>query len=292
MSNNLETKLVPFMGAELMAVRDNDGKMWAGVRWMCDGIGLSRNQRDNQIEKIKADSVLSKGAGNFPLPTAGGQQTVLCLNLDYVPLWLAKISITPTMERETPEVAERLIQYQLKAKDVLAAAFIRHEPTAPTPAPTISPEAALSLIQSFSAAQTAQERLFIVGVARSFGVDQRTMDLLESRLLSETAQVPAPAAARRALPPIDAARFPDLLDVLAEIGTEKSIYGVDYFCTPVSEARKVAIGMNIPFNPFLRWANENGYIRRGLDGKNSVQVRLSGSKPTRCVCLIEKAVQK
>ncbi len=91
---------------------------------MCDGIGLSRNQRDNQIDKVKTDTVLSKGAGNFLLPTNGGNQNCLCLKLDFVPLWPAKISITPTMEQETPELAATLMEYQLKAKDVLAAAFI------------------------------------------------------------------------------------------------------------------------------------------------------------------------
>ncbi len=122
--NELEIKRVPFMGTELMAARDADGQIWAGVRWMCDGIGLSRNQRDNQIDKVKTDTVLSKGAGNFLLPTNGGNQNCLCLKLDFVPLWLAKISITPTMEQETPELAATLMEYQLKAKDVLAAAFI------------------------------------------------------------------------------------------------------------------------------------------------------------------------
>ncbi len=50
-----------------------------------------------------ADKMLSKRAGDFPLPTNGGNQDVFCLKLDFVPLWLAKISITPTMEQETPE---------------------------------------------------------------------------------------------------------------------------------------------------------------------------------------------
>lgn len=122
--NELEVKKVPFMGTELMAARDKDGQIWAGVRWVCDGIGLSRNQRDNQIEKIKVDKALNKGAGNFLLPTNGGNQKCICLKLDYVPLWLAKIAITPRMERETPELAARLEQYQLKAKDVLASAFL------------------------------------------------------------------------------------------------------------------------------------------------------------------------
>lgn len=122
--NELEIKRVPFMGTELMAARDTDGQIWAGVRWMCDGIGLSKSQSKSQVEKINEDKVLSKGVGNFRLPTAGGMQDAYCLKLDFVPLWLAKISITPTMERETPELAARLMEYQLKAKDVLAAAFV------------------------------------------------------------------------------------------------------------------------------------------------------------------------
>ena len=95
--NELEIKRVPFMGTELMAARDNDGRIWAGVRWMCGGIGLNKTQTNSQVEKIKADTVLSKGYGNFRIPTNGGLQETLCLKLDYVPLWLAKISITHTM---------------------------------------------------------------------------------------------------------------------------------------------------------------------------------------------------
>lgn len=120
----LEIKKVPFLGTELMAARDADGQIWAGVRWMCGGIGLSKPQTNSQVEKIKADKVLAQGYGNFRIPTKGGNQETLCLKLDYIPLWLAKISITPTMEQETPELAEKLMEYQLKAKDVLAAAFL------------------------------------------------------------------------------------------------------------------------------------------------------------------------
>jgi len=122
--NNLEIKKVLFMGTELMAARDNDGQIWAGVRWMCDGIGLSEGQRKSERLKIQKDKILSKGGRNFVLPTKGGNQETLCLKLDFVPLWLAKISITPTMEQETPELADTLMQYQLRAKDVLAAAFL------------------------------------------------------------------------------------------------------------------------------------------------------------------------
>lgn len=113
--NELEIKRVLFMGTELMAARDTDGQIWAGVRWMCDGIGLTKSQGKSQVEKINDDKVLCKGVGNFRLPTSGGMQDAYCLKLDFVPLWLAKISITPTMEQETPELAEKLMEYQLKA---------------------------------------------------------------------------------------------------------------------------------------------------------------------------------
>lgn len=138
MENELEIKRVPFMGAELMAARDTDGQIWAGVRWMCAGIGLNENQSRHERKRIQEDKVLSKGGSNLTLPTGGGAQNVLCLKLDFVPLWLAKISITPTMEAETPELADRLEQYQLRAKDTLAEAFL---PAAANPNFTsLSPE--------------------------------------------------------------------------------------------------------------------------------------------------------
>lgn len=122
--NELEIKRVPFLGAELMAARDESGQIWAGVRWMCDGLGLSKGQMQNERSRIRGDKVLSQGERNLVLPTRGGNQETLCLKLDFVPLWLAKISITPTMESDNPELADRLEQYQLRAKDVLAAAFL------------------------------------------------------------------------------------------------------------------------------------------------------------------------
>lgn len=122
--NELEIKRVPFLGTELMAARDEAGQIWAGVRWMCDGLGLSKGQMQRQVTNISGDKVLSKGVANLQLPTSGGRQSVLCLKLDFVPLWLAKISITPTMESDNPDLADRLEQYQLRAKDVLAAAFL------------------------------------------------------------------------------------------------------------------------------------------------------------------------
>ncbi|MDN4069236.1 ORF6C domain-containing protein [Paenibacillus vini] len=116
----VEQKLVPFNGAELLGVKANDGKVYVGARWVCDGIGLREGQRNNQLTKIQSDLVLKRGVRKFILPTNSGEQEVTVIELNFLPLWVAKISPN-TVEGD---VQECLIEYQLKAKDVLSAAFI------------------------------------------------------------------------------------------------------------------------------------------------------------------------
>lgn len=123
-SQHMDVKAVSFLGSELMAVRDSDGTILAGVRWICEGIGLSEGQTKKERLRIQTDMVFSKGGRNLVLPTNSGYQAVLCLALDFVPLWLAKINVTRSMQKKNPELADRLVQYQLKAKDVLAQAFL------------------------------------------------------------------------------------------------------------------------------------------------------------------------
>lgn len=79
--NELQVRNVPFMGTDLMAAQDASGQVWAGVRWLCDGIGMSEGQRKRQIANIQADKVLSKGGSNLVLNATGyGAREVLCLN--------------------------------------------------------------------------------------------------------------------------------------------------------------------------------------------------------------------
>lgn len=123
--SNLLTREVDFYGDTLMCAEDNStGKIYVGVKWICQGIGLTEDQTKNERKKIGKDLVLSKGGSNLTLLTNGGEQEVLCIELDYLPLWLAKISITPKMQKNNPIAVKKLINYQLKAKDVLAQAFI------------------------------------------------------------------------------------------------------------------------------------------------------------------------
>lgn len=114
-----------FQGDPIMTVRlKSNGKVYVGVKWITQALGFNKNVHDRQVKNIQTDIVLSKGASNLTLPTKGGNQKSLCIELNYLPLWLAKISITPSMKKDHPEVAEKLIEYQLKAKDVLAEAFL------------------------------------------------------------------------------------------------------------------------------------------------------------------------
>lgn len=108
----------------LRAAQDANNIIWVGVRWVCDGLGLTEDQAKNERKKIQKDLVLSQGVKFNPLGTGNANKDVLCLQLDFLPLWLAKISVTPTMKRENPELVEKLVEYQLKAKDVLAEAFL------------------------------------------------------------------------------------------------------------------------------------------------------------------------
>lgn len=69
----MEQKVVNFNGNDLMAVKLNDGKIYAGVRWICRGIGLTEGQINNQLNKIQNDLVLSQGLRKIVTLTSGGE---------------------------------------------------------------------------------------------------------------------------------------------------------------------------------------------------------------------------
>lgn len=124
--SNLLVKSVDFFGDELIAIKNQEtGKIYTGVSFVCKGIGLTKGQKDRQVLNIQEDLVLKKGCLKFEAGVIDPNNEVLGIELDFIPLWLAKISITPKMQEQQPQVAEKLVNYQLKAKDVLAQAFIK-----------------------------------------------------------------------------------------------------------------------------------------------------------------------
>lgn len=122
--DSLLVKSVDVLGSQIMAAQDNDGIIWIAVRWMCDALGMTEGQMKRQIKNIQNDELFSGSGSNQILNKGSGEREVFCLKLDYLPIWLAKISITPTIQKDHPELADKLLEYQLKAKDILAEAFM------------------------------------------------------------------------------------------------------------------------------------------------------------------------
>ena len=147
MNSELIIKDVEFHGDMLRAAQDPDGKVWVGVRWICQGMGFDEDRMKNERKKIQRDIVLFKGVKFYPLGEDRANSHVLCLNLDYVHLWLAKIAITPTMQRENPVLVNKLIDYQLKAKDVLAAAFLGDKKTTEDIIPVYKPQGSFQIFR-------------------------------------------------------------------------------------------------------------------------------------------------
>ena len=126
-----EVKEIPFSGGTMLGVRTPDGKVWLAVKKVCLDIGLSEGQAKKEIRRIES-SILFKG--NWikfdPVQKEGSRdvrRNIIVIAEKFVPMWLAQINITPTMQRENPEAAQKLLSYQLEAADVLHKAFYETE---------------------------------------------------------------------------------------------------------------------------------------------------------------------
>ncbi|WP_342532694.1 phage antirepressor N-terminal domain-containing protein [Lysinibacillus sp. FSL K6-0057] len=127
--SNLVVKEVDFNGSGLMACQNKDDeKIYVGVSWICNGLGLTKSQKDSQVQKVQNDLVLNRGCLKFQAGVFDDNNETLALDIEFLPLWLAKVTLTPKMQSEQPDLVDNLIEYQLKAKDVLANAFIHKVP--------------------------------------------------------------------------------------------------------------------------------------------------------------------
>lgn len=134
--HGLTVKGVDLMGDTVMAAQDREGNIWAGVNYFCNALGMSKGQRDKQVQKVQKDEVLKQGCFRLEAGVFDPANEAIALRIDFIPLWLAKIVITDKTKQENPGLAEKLLQYQLKAKDILADAFL---PKAHTELATVNP---------------------------------------------------------------------------------------------------------------------------------------------------------
>ena len=119
-----DVKTVNFQNSELIAAKDSEtGTVYVGVSWICNGIGFTKGQKDYQVEFVQKDYTLSRGCRLLPAGVFDQYNQALALELEFLPIWLAKINISSKIKTDNSELAERLFSFQLKVKDVLAEAF-------------------------------------------------------------------------------------------------------------------------------------------------------------------------
>ena len=121
---NQEVKQIAFYDDTLIGLKDNDNQLWLGVKQACLNIGLSEGQADRQIKNLQSDLVFQNSVVNLSVKFDGQVRNTICIKEDFVTLWLAKIRLTPTMQRDNPKAVEKLIKYQLEAQKVLHNAFM------------------------------------------------------------------------------------------------------------------------------------------------------------------------
>lgn len=123
---DLTVKNVPFCGAELLAVQEKStGNIYAGVNPILRDLGFDERQIEYRRNKWISDKSISKGVQKFSYPSEkGGVQEGYCIDIMKLPLALAKLEVTPKMEKGMPDLSAKLEEYQDRCADVLAEAFL------------------------------------------------------------------------------------------------------------------------------------------------------------------------
>jgi hypothetical protein len=116
MTEALEPRNVVFYGDEIIAVQQHDGAIYMLFSRMCENIG---RPRVTETRRAQQHAVLSTGLTELTIRTSGGPQSLLCLRLDLLPLWLASIP----SNRLKPAVKDKVVRYQTEAAGVLWEAF-------------------------------------------------------------------------------------------------------------------------------------------------------------------------
>lgn len=132
-TNNTNTALqvtnFDFYGDNLIALQDNaTGEIYTAINSVLRGIGFTERQVRHNRDKWLNDLIVSKGCQNFVIPMENGVgQETYCISNRKLPIALTKVSITPKMKQNQPELVSKLELYQDKCADVLASVFIDHQ---------------------------------------------------------------------------------------------------------------------------------------------------------------------
>lgn len=105
----MQTITVPFHGSALYVVNHN-GEPYTPMKPIVEGMGL-----DWKSQRTKIKQRFAKGGVEITIPTAGGPQRMLCLQLRKLAAWLATIQ----PNKVKPAIRDNVIRYQDECDDVL-----------------------------------------------------------------------------------------------------------------------------------------------------------------------------
>lgn len=224
----VEQDTISFHGHELVAVRLDDGRIAAVLRWLFDSLGLERTA---QIRRIERKTALREGLVTVRVDTEGGAQDMQALTLDVLPGYLYGIDES----RVRDEVRGDIVMFQRECTRVLAEHFARKhgQPSLPAPA---DPAAAAIVSQIADLAATMnllREHLeALQGLPQQVGHVAEVVEALAERQSATEAQVAQLDTRTDRLSPAQAQNVREMVDRMvretknaAQPLTHQTVYG-------------------------------------------------------------------
>ena len=112
----VEPATAVFDGAEITAVKADDGLIYASLPHLCRALGLDL---ESQRDSIEAHAVLTGGLLQFSLVSGVRVITTWCLRANLIALWLAVVPV----KRLKLDKQQRIYRYQQQVADVLDRLF-------------------------------------------------------------------------------------------------------------------------------------------------------------------------
>lgn len=117
---------INFHGDVLDAIQDDGGTVWAGLRRLCENLGLDA---EGQRKKLRAKAWACTEEKSVQLPGDTQARSIAMLDLDSIPGWLFSIDA----RKVRPASREKLVRYQRECARVLRDHFYGAPAAAPPP---------------------------------------------------------------------------------------------------------------------------------------------------------------
>lgn len=175
-----QIKEVIFNNVTLLGVELLDNKIYVAIKKICNDLGIDSS---SQYQRIKRDDTLKDGTVIITIPDNKGiNQNTLCLDIDYLPMFLIGIQA----DRCNQEARPYLKEFKLKAKDKLSEVFInKSDINAPGEGPGNNNYLALF---DLTLKSLKEQETRLLNIENKFNIIETKLDIQESnkeKLLNE-----------------------------------------------------------------------------------------------------------